>query len=202
MNGLLIGTCCSCAFVEKGDKGDVGKTGADGKSAYELAVENGFDGTLEEWLDSLRQGNDPTEKGYVVVTDYLDINTGYDLSEQIQEIIDNNPNRTIYFPDGEYVIDYPISTSANPVHAVSLELSNFAVIKASQSWKSEEAMIRLGAAEHYNDINTNGSNYSLIGGIIDGNGTAKGVSIESGRETSVHNVSKSILQLDYTSRRA
>ncbi len=29
----------------------------DGKSAYELAVENGFDGTLEEWLESLK-GND------------------------------------------------------------------------------------------------------------------------------------------------
>ena len=31
----------------------VGATGADGKSAYELAVEAGFEGTLEEWLDSL-----------------------------------------------------------------------------------------------------------------------------------------------------
>lgn len=28
-------------------------TGANGKSAYELAVENGFEGTLDEWLDSL-----------------------------------------------------------------------------------------------------------------------------------------------------
>lgn len=30
-----------------------GQNGADGKSAYELAVENGFEGTLDEWLDSL-----------------------------------------------------------------------------------------------------------------------------------------------------
>lgn len=28
--------------------------GADGKSAYEIAVEHGFAGTEEEWLDSLR----------------------------------------------------------------------------------------------------------------------------------------------------
>lgn len=36
---------------EKGDKGD------DGKSAYELAVEKGYSGTLEEWLNSL-EGED------------------------------------------------------------------------------------------------------------------------------------------------
>jgi hypothetical protein len=29
------------------------QSGADGKSAYEVAVDNGFDGTEEEWLDSL-----------------------------------------------------------------------------------------------------------------------------------------------------
>ena len=29
------------------------KAGADGKSAYELAVEQGFNGTVEEWLTSL-----------------------------------------------------------------------------------------------------------------------------------------------------
>lgn len=48
---------------EKGDKGDVGEqglkgdkgdTGADGKSAYEIAVEQGFEGTEQEWLDSLK----------------------------------------------------------------------------------------------------------------------------------------------------
>lgn len=38
----------------KGDKGDAGKDGADGKSAYEIAVEHGFVGTEEEWLESLK----------------------------------------------------------------------------------------------------------------------------------------------------
>lgn len=32
--------------------------GEEGKSAYELAVENGYEGTLEEWLDSLYGGHD------------------------------------------------------------------------------------------------------------------------------------------------
>ncbi len=45
---------------EKGDKGDQGiqgekgETGATGKSAYEIAVENGFVGTEEDWLASLK----------------------------------------------------------------------------------------------------------------------------------------------------
>lgn len=49
--------------VLKGDKGDPGKDGvdgkdgADGKSAYQIAVDNGFEGTEEEWLASL-QGDD------------------------------------------------------------------------------------------------------------------------------------------------
>lgn len=42
-----------------GDDGSSGQTGADGKSAYELAVENGFTGTLDEWLESLK-GSDGT----------------------------------------------------------------------------------------------------------------------------------------------
>ena len=29
-------------------------TSCQGKSAYEIAVENGFDGDVEEWLESLR----------------------------------------------------------------------------------------------------------------------------------------------------
>lgn len=50
----------------KGDKGDTGATGAkgatgaagkDGKSAYELAVQQGFSGTLDEWLASLKATN-------------------------------------------------------------------------------------------------------------------------------------------------
>lgn len=38
---------------EKGEKGDKGDNGIDGKSAYEIAVDNGFVGTEEEFLQSL-----------------------------------------------------------------------------------------------------------------------------------------------------
>lgn len=35
-------------------KGDKGETGDSGKSAYEIAVANGFSGTEAEWLNSLK----------------------------------------------------------------------------------------------------------------------------------------------------
>ena len=38
--------------------GDDGEDGTDGKSAYEIAVENGFVGTEEEWLESLKFGGE------------------------------------------------------------------------------------------------------------------------------------------------
>ena len=42
--------------------------------------------------------------GYVVVTDYIKNDGTTDVADEIQKIIDENPNRTIYFPDGVYVI--------------------------------------------------------------------------------------------------
>ncbi len=41
--------------------GQDGTPGINGKSAYELAVENGFDGTIQEWLASLK--GDPGQNG-------------------------------------------------------------------------------------------------------------------------------------------
>jgi hypothetical protein len=128
-------------------------------------------------------------RGYVVVTDYIEANTGIDVSDAIQKIIDENPHRTIYFPDGEYILSKPICTPANGANAVNLELSKFATLKASDSWDSDEAMVRLGAAEPFNNIRVNGSNYGIFGGIIDGSGVAKGISIDSGRETLIEKVS-------------
>ncbi|WP_342546133.1 glycosyl hydrolase family 28-related protein [Lysinibacillus sp. FSL K6-4013] len=58
----------------KGEKGDTGNTGEDGLSAYEVAVNNGFVGTSEEWLASLKG-----EKG--------DKGQDADLTEVNQEIV-------------------------------------------------------------------------------------------------------------------
>ena len=45
--------------------------------------------------------NSAEELGYVIITDYVKANTGEDLADALQNIIDSNPRKTIYFPDGE-----------------------------------------------------------------------------------------------------
>lgn len=46
----------------KGDKGDKGDPGEDGKSAYEIAVEHGYEGTEEEWLSEMKDYNELDNK--------------------------------------------------------------------------------------------------------------------------------------------
>ena len=48
---MKMGGCCG--------GGGSGKDGKDGKSAYELAVEAGFEGTLEEWMAGLKGDTGP-----------------------------------------------------------------------------------------------------------------------------------------------
>ncbi len=199
-------------------------SGKDGLSAYELAVQNGFEGTLDEWLESLKGEKGDTGKrgangidgkdgvdgkdgrdgmnvpesvdpqlmsSFVVISEYIEPNSGKDVSKAIQDVIDANPNRTIFFPDGEYLVSEPIKTSAKYDKSVSLLLSNYAEIKATSTWKTDAntAIIMLGAAEPYNTVYKPGSNYFLQGGIINGNGRANGVSVDSGRETRIEGVS-------------
>ena len=129
------------------------------------------------------------ERGYLNVADTVPTDGSLDVTAALQRLIDDNPNRTIFFPDGVYRISAPLCTPADPRRAVSLLLSDFAVIRAAEDWDSDEAMIRLGGEHPYNSITINGSNYSLTGGIIDGAGRAKAVSIDSGRETAIRSVS-------------
>ncbi len=131
------------------------------------------------------------KQGRVVVTDHIKAKEwrSGDVSDALQRIIDENPNRVIFFPDGEYLISKPILTPADPEKSVSLELSAYAIIRATEGWAHDEAMIRLGGKCPANNIMTPGSNYHLSGGIIDCMGVAKAISIDSGRETAIREVS-------------
>lgn len=71
--------------------GTPGAPGADGKSAYELAVENGFNGTVEEWLDSLK-GEPGTGSG-IDLSDYV---TEEDLQEAINGIASGGADLSNY----------------------------------------------------------------------------------------------------------
>ena len=127
--------------------------------------------------------------GAINMGELVDTTGKTDVSAAIQRVIDANPNRTLYFPDGTYLLANPICTPAHPEKSVDLQLSNFAVLKASPEWTSNEAMVRLGAIHRAKNIRTPGSCYSMTGGIVDGSGKANGVAIESGRETKVRCVS-------------
>lgn len=76
------------ALDNAGEQGPEGPPGKDGKSAYEIAVEQGFEGTEQEWLDSLKgpQGPEgpqgpPGEDGFGTEAQYNDIISRLDSIE-------------------------------------------------------------------------------------------------------------------------
>ena len=130
-----------------------------------------------------------TRNKYIDVSQFVEPNSGIDVHAALQEIIDNNKHKTLYFPDGEYIISKPLKTSAAAASSTAFYLSDNAIIKASDNWNdSDGALIELGGAEVANDITTPGSNYHFIGGILDGNSKARGISLASGRESLVSKV--------------
>ena len=133
--------------------------------------------------------------GVVSVADFTPTDGKTDVADEIQRVIDEHPNRTIWFPDGTYLISKPICTPADPKRSVDLRLSNYAVLKAAPGWTNTEAMVRLGGIHPANNIRLVGSCYSFTGGVIDGSGVAKGISIDSGRETKVRDVSMKFVSL-------
>lgn len=128
-------------------------------------------------------------KNVLTVSDFINSECLDDVSDILQKIIDDNPNKTIYFPDGKYYIAKPIITPADPTKTVSLKLDAYAQIIAAKNWNGDGALIKLGGKYPANDIRTNGSNSFFEGGIVDGNGIADGISIDGGRETVIRNVS-------------
>lgn len=130
------------------------------------------------------------EKGYVVVSEYVKPNARKDVSDDLQKLIDDNPQSTIYFPDGEYLISKPLKTSSDPAKSVSLQLGTYAIIKATQDWDDTQGhMIQLGAKDKNYSIDQVGNNYFMSGGVIDGSGKARGLSVEGGKETSLRYIS-------------
>lgn len=130
-----------------------------------------------------------TRNKYIDVSQFVEPNSGIDVHAALQEIIDNNKHKTLYFPDGEYIISKPLKTSAAAASSTAFYLSDNAIIKASDNWNdSDGALIELGGAKVANDITTPGSNYHFIGGILDGNSKARGISLASGRESLVSKV--------------
>lgn len=148
-----------------------------------------FIGAISLSVSAFGGENFRCDKSFVIASDYMPLDGKTDVTAAVQKLIDDNPNRTIFFPDGTYKISASIKTPALPSRSVSLVFDNYAVLKASENWKSKTAMIQMGGTHPSRNINEAGSNYGLSGGIIDGAGKADGISIDSGRETFIRGCS-------------
>ena len=136
----------------------------------------------------------------LVVTEHIEITD--DVTDALQKLINENPGKTIEFPDGEYVISKPLTVPADPAKAVSLRLSDYAVIRASDNWNFDEAMIQFAVGEIPAD-STNASFY-INGGVIDANHVAKAICIQNAKDVLVANVNlaNAIVGLEIVAGRA
>ncbi len=132
---------------------------------------------------------------FLVVTDFIKPNTGKDVYADLQKLINENPGRTLYFPDGEYIISQSLVTRSEGPKSTTFYLSDNAVIKAAEEWKvvnGRNALINLGQIRengtHVNDSGSVGSYFGVQGGVLDGCNEADGVCIESSRESFVYDI--------------
>ena len=144
--------------------------------------------------------DDPSKAKYINVADFVKPDLGRDVYSQLQSLIDDNPKKTLYFPDGEYLISKSLKTHGDPSLAVSFLLGDGAVIKATDNWTTEkgcDSLVQFGVYESFNkevsesgplsDVISTGSYFWIQGGTFDGNGVANGISLDGGRETLIKN---------------
>lgn len=147
----------------KGMKGD---NGQDGKSSYELAVEElHYSGTLEEWLESFA-----TPENYVTRNEFKKVTQAeYDALEQAQELI----------PDCYYIITDDTTyddliTRLNGIDTTILEIQNDITSKYNSRIHTRE-LIQTEAPENEDEIYLDGvpnpNNYIEITGYVRKNDT-------------------------------
>ena len=79
----------------------VGVAGQRGKSAYEVAVDNGFTGTEQEWLESLKgKDGEPVSLNFPTIKNMLDDRAIIADSDSLEDILRAIVKEIV--PDGEY----------------------------------------------------------------------------------------------------
>lgn len=142
----------------------------------------------------------PAELGYVLITEYKEYIEGGSYSEAIKKAIEENPGKTLYFPDGTYSITEPIVIPAEPEKSVSIRMSNLCIIRPVEWTDPSLAMVRIGATEEGEStpetvsevappVLDNAIGVSITGGCIYAMGMASGISIEGGTNAFIYNVS-------------
>ncbi len=138
-----------------GGGGSGGGSGEDGKSAYEIAVENGFVGTEEEWLESLKGAD-----GAGAPLEFLDegvslgtatsvnfVGSGVHLEKVGDEV-------TVTIPEGPEILEnFDCHTSVFVGSIVRLDYENIVPLYMSQ-WASLSTLQTMDAID-YNTIAVN-----------------------------------------------
>ncbi len=164
----------------------------------------------DDYLLRSRTSENPPEKEVVVDTtqkrdpNYLSVaahvpvgtkTKAVDCADALQKLINDNPGRTLYFPDGYYYFTKPIKTSNDPAKTVSFKLSTYAVLVVDENnWTGgnlETALIQFGAlgaapAGKENDV---GNSILFTGGVVDCNGKASAFSFEGSTNVTVDHTS-------------
>lgn len=127
---------------------------------------------------------------YTLITKYASLVNNGDYTLAIKKAIEDNPNATIYFPDGDYAISDTIVISADAKIGVSFRLANYATIKAVNWADKTVPMIRIGVeSEDYEQENVyDVRNTYIMGGVIDAAGIASGISVEGGKDITLSNI--------------
>ena len=154
---------------------------------------------VDEDEEDIEDKLDYTELGYVVVCDAARKDSEETYSQLINRLIAENPGRTIYIPDGNYLLNEPIVIPADPEKSVSLRLSHLAVLKAAPSWADRNLpIVRVGVTEReegaepltMEEVDMLGyRSIFVVGGCIDGSNVASGISVEGSKDTYIYNVS-------------
>ena len=125
------------------------------------------------------------DAGYVLVSDYLKPDPKKDAADAIQKLIDENPNRTLYFPDGTYLLSKSIETSADPDKKVSFKLSNYAQFKPMDTWTYGEPLFKIGAKGEASDAPDAENGVVFEGGILNGDNRADAIWVVGGGNVSI-----------------
>lgn len=140
--------------------------------------------TMDPLVSAHGLGND-----YVLITDVINANTDIkDMSEIIQKAINENPGKTIYFPDGKYELSKTVVIPSDPAKSVSFRMSNYSTFVPSDDWAAENtALIQYGTPESAKTQSGDHSDY-FMGGVIDVEGKCTAIEVYGGGRLFINNV--------------
>lgn len=102
-----------------------------------------------------------------------------DDTTAIQALIDNNPHRTLFFPDGVYLISAPLVIRTDNEYQVNFKLTGNAVIRASVAVESlVEIGRQAGSWKRYQE----GAIVTIDGGIFDATNAGNAFYLSSNRK--------------------